>query len=66
MRELNDRIARLQICSEQLRLHLRSLPRGSQETEEIRSDLLCMLQELASLKGERQRMAHTLDIEIAA
>jgi hypothetical protein len=66
MRDLNDRIARLEMCSEQLRLHLRSVPRDSLEAEEVRSDLLSMLQELAMLKGERQRLAHSLRLEVVA
>jgi hypothetical protein len=66
MRDLNGRIARLEMCSEQLRLHLRSVPRDSLEAEEVRSDLLSMLQELAMLKGERQRLAHSLRLEVVA
>jgi hypothetical protein len=66
MRDLNDRIARLEMCSEQLRLHLRSVPRDSLEAEEVRSDLLSMLRELAMLKGERQRLAHSLRLEVVA
>jgi hypothetical protein len=66
MLELRNKIARLEICSEQLRLHLRSLPRTSAEAEEVRSDLLAMLQTLAKLKDRRQRLAAELKLEEAA
>ena len=56
MLELNNRIARLEICSEQLRIHLRSIDRHSPEADEIKSDLLMLLQKLASLKDERLRL----------
>jgi len=71
MSELNERIAGLEMCSEQLRIHLRSVSRDSLEAQEVRSDLLSMLQEsmlqdMAALKGERQRLARDLQIEDAA
>jgi hypothetical protein len=56
MLELDNRISRLEIVSEQLRLHLRSLPRETAEAEEVRSDLLTMLQDIVHLKGERQKL----------
>jgi hypothetical protein len=56
MLELDNRITRLEIVSEQLRLHLRSLPREAVEAEEVRSDLLTMLQDIVQLKGARQKL----------
>jgi hypothetical protein len=56
MLELDNQITRLEIVSEQLRLHLRSLPRETAEAEEVRSDLLTMLQDIVHLKGERQKL----------
>jgi hypothetical protein len=56
MLELNNQIARLELVSEQLRLHLRSLPRDAAEAQDVRSDLLAMLQDIVHLKGERQRL----------
>ncbi|HEY5831676.1 MAG: hypothetical protein ACAH24_13055 [Hyphomicrobiaceae bacterium] len=56
MLELDNQITRLEIVSEQLRLHLRSLPRETVEAEEVRSDLLTMLQDIVHLKGERQKL----------
>jgi hypothetical protein len=56
MLELDNQITRLEIVSEQLRLHLRSLPREAVEAEEVRSDLLTMLQDIVHLKGERQKL----------
>jgi hypothetical protein len=63
MFELNRKIARLEMCSEQLRLHLRSIDRASDEAAEVRSDLLTMLQQLSALKGERLRLADTLQLD---
>jgi hypothetical protein len=57
MLELNNRIARLEMVSEQLRLHLRSIPRDTVEADEVRSDLLSMLQDIVQLKGERHKLA---------
>jgi hypothetical protein len=56
MIELNNRIARLELVSEQLRLHLRSLPRDAAEAANVRSDLLTLLQDIVHLKGERQKL----------
>lgn len=56
MFELETRIARLELVSEQLRLHLRSIPRDTAEADEVRSDLLSMLQDIVQLKGERQKL----------
>ena len=56
MLELDNQITRLEIVSEQLRLHLRSLPRETVEAAEVRSDLLTMLQDIVHLKGTRQKL----------
>jgi hypothetical protein len=66
MLELNNRISRLEICSEQLRIHLRSIDRTSLEADEVRSELLMMLQDLARLKRERLRLESSLGTGIAA
>lgn len=66
MRELEHQIARLEMCSEQLRFHLRSIARQSPEAEEIRSDLLSMLQKLVLLKGQRERLSELFQLEDAA
>jgi hypothetical protein len=66
MLELNDRIARLEMCSEQLRIHLRSIDKPSPEADEVRSDLLMLLQKLAALKDQRLRLAASLRLEAAA
>ena len=66
MLELNDRIARLEMCSEQLRIHLRSIDKCSPEADEVRSDLLMLLQKLAALKDQRLRLAASLRLEAAA
>ena len=66
MRQLNDRIARLEICSEQLRIHLRSVPKDASQAEEVRSRLLSMLLGLVSLKGHRQRLEESLELNDAA
>lgn len=65
MVELNNRILQLEICSEQLRIHLRSIDKASLEADEVRSDLLMLLQKLASLNGERQRLEASLRLVAA-
>ena len=62
MIQLNNQIARLEMRSEQLRLHLRSLERGSIAAEQVRWDLFRMLQHLVVLKGRRQRFESELDL----
>ena len=54
MRRLNDQIARFEIRTEQLLIHLRSMPRHGPEAERIRANLLAMLLLLVSLKGRRE------------
>jgi hypothetical protein len=65
MRELNDQIARVEMCSEQLLIHLRSVPKDSLEANAARSDLLAMLQRLVTLKGHRQQLEESLELEAA-
>jgi hypothetical protein len=64
MLELNDQIARLERRSEQLCLHLHSMDKNSQLANDVRSDLLTILQTLAALKGRRQRMEATYHSEV--
>jgi hypothetical protein len=61
MLELNNQIARLEMRSEQLRFHLRSLNRDSVAAEQARWDLFRMLQHLVVLKGQRHRLELELD-----
>jgi hypothetical protein len=61
MFELNNQIARLELCSEQLRIHLRSLDKASPEADEVRSDLLMMLQKLVALKDRRFEIQGALE-----
>jgi hypothetical protein len=62
MIQLNNQIARLEMRSEQLRIHLRSLNRVSPQTGEARSVLFAMLQNLVVLKGRRERLESELDL----
>ena len=66
MHELNDKIARLEMRSEQLLIHLRACPRESVEAEKARADLLAMLLQLVALKGRRQQREATPAFEHAA
>ncbi len=65
MRKLSDQIARLEICSEQLRIQLRLLPKDSAQAEETRSRLLSMLLKLVSLKGQREVFESSVELEAA-
>jgi hypothetical protein len=56
MLALNDRIARLELRSEQLVIRLRSIDRISSETEAGCYTLLAMPVRLADLKGRRLRL----------
>ena len=60
---MSDRIARLEICSEQLRIHLRSIPKNCAEAEAVRFRLLSMLMRLVSLKGQRECLEASLGLE---
>jgi hypothetical protein len=64
--KLNNQISLLEICSEQVRIHLRSIDRTAMEAEKVRSDLLIMLQKLVALKGQGQRLEASLHLEAAA
>jgi predicted nucleic acid-binding Zn-ribbon protein len=64
MFDLNHRIARLELRAEQFLLHLRSLDKRSAEAKLWRADLYALLQELARLKGKRQRL--TADLRAVA
>ncbi len=66
MLELNNRISRIEICSEQLRIHLRSIDRTSIEADEVRSELLMLLQDLVRLKRERLRLKSSPGTGMAA
>lgn len=66
MVELNDAIARLEMRSEQLVLHLRSIRRTAPGAEEARSTLLAMLVRLVALKAKRQRQIELLEFDQAA
>ena len=53
MVELNNQIARLEMRSEQLNIHLRSVDRLSKEAGEARAVLFAMLENLVVLKTRR-------------
>jgi hypothetical protein len=66
LNDLQNRIARLELRIEQLRIHLQSLDRGSSEATEVRSMLFGMLQDLVALKEGREHLEAELDLEEAA
>jgi hypothetical protein len=66
MVELNDAIAQLEMRSEQLILHLRSVQRTAPGAEEVRSTLLAMLVRLVALKAQRQHHVELLNRDQAA
>jgi uncharacterized protein involved in exopolysaccharide biosynthesis len=57
MRQLEDKIARLELRSEQLLIRLQQVPRGSPEAAANRMALATMVERLVRLKGERDRMS---------
>jgi len=59
LQDLHKRMARLELRSEQLRIHLQLLDRASSEATEVRSMLFGILQELA-LKEEREHLEAVL------
>jgi hypothetical protein len=65
LKDINTRIARLELKIEQLRIHLNSLGRASAEASEVRSMLYGMLQELTALKEAREQLEVALDLEAA-
>ena len=56
MRELEDMIARLQLRSEQLVIHLQQLPTVSLDAAETRGKLAEIVERLIVLNGERERL----------
>jgi hypothetical protein len=66
MLELNNQIARLEMRSEQLRIHLLSLSTGSAEAAQVRVELFGKLQNLVVLKTRRDRLQSVLGLEAAA
>ena len=64
MIQLNNQIARLEMRSEQLRIHLQFLDRESREAAEARLMLFAMLQNLVVLKGRREHFE--LEFDLAA
>jgi hypothetical protein len=63
MIELNNLIARQEMRCEQLIIHVRE-SRNTPETE--RAYLLALLEDLANLKGQRQRLENEMELELAA
>jgi hypothetical protein len=63
---LNQRIARLELRIEQLRIHLLSLVRASSEATEVRSMLYGMLRGLVGLKEEREQLEALLELDEVA
>jgi hypothetical protein len=56
MRELEDEIARLELRSQQLLIHLQELPSRSPDALQARKDLEGMAKRLALVKGQRDRL----------
>ena len=65
MREMEEKIARLEMLAEQLRLHLQDLQRTSHDAAEARSKLYGLLQELTELQRERDRRKAISDLAAA-
>jgi hypothetical protein len=55
MRTLDDRIVRLEIRTEQFRIHLASIDRNSRDAQPAGVELLSMLKKLVVLKTLRER-----------
>ena len=66
MLELTNKIARLEMLSEQLGIHLQLLPRNSCEAAQTRSHLYRMMEKLAELKSRKQRLEAELELREAA
>ena len=62
MLELLNQIARLEMRSEQLCIHLQSLNRVSPDAAAARLMLFAMLQNLVVLKGRREWLESELDL----
>jgi hypothetical protein len=65
MSEFNNLITRQEMRCEQLIIHLRETSNAA-EAEVVRMYLLSLLEDLAGLKGERQRFEDEMDLEQAA
>jgi hypothetical protein len=57
----DHQIARLEMRTEQMAIHLQDLGRNSLQAVKVRSELYAMLQQLAELKAERERRNARLD-----
>jgi hypothetical protein len=62
LKDMSTRITRLELRIEQLRIHLQSLSRASVEAAEVRSMLYGMLQQLATLKEDREELEAALEV----
>jgi len=62
MRDLENEIARLQLRSEQVLIHLQHLPFGSREASAVRRNLGRMARRLVALKGERDQRLRELEM----
>ena len=60
MRELEDEIARLELQSEQLSIHIRQLPPSSAEAVAARASLDTMAHRLKFVKNTRDRLLKEL------
>ena len=65
MVDLDDQIARLDMLTEQLAIHLQGLRRNARDAASARSELLALLQELAQLEAERDQREALLECEEA-
>jgi len=63
MKDLNNLIARQEIRCEQFIIHVRE-NRNAAAID--RKNLLALLEDLAKLKGERQRLEEEMELELAA
>jgi len=66
MLELQNQIARLEIITEQVVLHLRELPPESREALSVRQELLSMLNLLRAYKEQREQLEDSMDLKRAA
>ena len=65
MKDLNNLIARQEMRCEQFIIHVRE-NRNAAEAAIERKYLLALLEDLARLKGERQRLEDEMELELAA
>ena len=65
MKDLDNLIARQEMRCEQFIIHVRE-SRNGPEADIGRMYLLALLEELARLKGERQRLEDEMELELAA